>query len=46
MAGSLLVQEAGGVVSDQSGNKFTWGTIGIIAANPALHRIMKDEIFV
>ncbi|NOJ73237.1 inositol monophosphatase family protein [Paenibacillus alvei] len=46
MAGSLLVQEAGGVVSDQSGNEFTWGTIGIIAANPALHRIMKDEIFV
>jgi myo-inositol-1(or 4)-monophosphatase len=32
LAGSLLVIEAGGTVTDGKGNPFTWGTSGIIAA--------------
>ncbi|WP_411828336.1 inositol monophosphatase family protein [Paenibacillus elgii] len=44
IAGALLVQEAGGVVSDRHGNSFTWGTSGIIASNPILHQNMKEEL--
>ncbi|MBU7316601.1 inositol monophosphatase family protein [Paenibacillus oleatilyticus] len=44
MAGALLVQEAGGVVSDRHGNSFTWGSSGIIASNPVLHQNMKEEL--
>lgn len=44
MAGALLVQEAGGVVSDRHGNSFIWGSSGIIASNPILHQNMKEEL--
>ncbi|MCP1359268.1 inositol monophosphatase family protein [Aneurinibacillus migulanus] len=44
IAGALLVQEAGGVVSDREGNSFRWGASGIIASNPVLHQKMKEEL--
>lgn len=44
LAGALLIQEAGGVVSDHRGDTFTWGTSGIIAAYPSIHQQMKNEI--
>jgi len=34
LAGSLLVREANGTVTDIQGDDFTWGASGIIAANP------------
>lgn len=40
LAGSLLVKEAGGIVSSYTGNTFTFDTNGIIAANPALHPLL------
>ncbi|MEK8129054.1 inositol monophosphatase family protein [Paenibacillus filicis] len=40
LAGALLVQEAGGTVSDSKGNPFTWGTSGIIAS----HREVFDQL--
>jgi myo-inositol-1(or 4)-monophosphatase len=43
-AGALLVSEAGGVVTDTSGNAFTWGSTEIIAANPVLHSQLQKNI--
>ena len=36
-AGSLVVAEAGGVISDYAGGSFIPFGRGIIAANPAIH---------
>ncbi|WP_052759683.1 inositol monophosphatase family protein [Paenibacillus sp. DMB20] len=44
MAGSLLVKEAGGVVTDVSGERFGWGTSGIIAANAGIHRRISEQL--
>lgn len=44
MAGSLLVKEAGGVVTDVSGERFGWGTSGIIAANADIHQRISEEL--
>lgn len=44
IAGALLIQEAGGVVSDSHGETFTWGTSGIIAANSDMHQEIKKEL--
>jgi myo-inositol-1(or 4)-monophosphatase len=42
MAGSLIVEEAGGIVTDINGNKWNENSGSIIAANPILHeKIMK-----
>ncbi|BFH67600.1 MAG: inositol monophosphatase family protein [Paenibacillus dendritiformis] len=42
IAGSLLVQEAGGVVTAPRGDEFTWGTSGIIAANRDIRQQMQE----
>ena len=39
-AGVLLIQEAGGIVSDLEGNDKYFETGGIVAANPKLHQTM------
>lgn len=44
LAGALIVQEAGGFVTDIRGDKFTWGTNGIIAGASTTHELMKGEI--
>jgi myo-inositol-1(or 4)-monophosphatase len=44
LAGSLLIQEAGGVVSDSKGSPFTWGTSGIIAANEQVFVKLLTEL--
>jgi myo-inositol-1(or 4)-monophosphatase len=44
LAGSLLVREANGTVTDIQGNDFTWGASGIIAANPVIHQGLKTEV--
>ncbi|MFF2911205.1 inositol monophosphatase family protein [Paenibacillus sp. NPDC057934] len=44
LAGSLLVQEAGGTITDGQGGPFTWGTSGIITANTSLHGKMVAEL--
>jgi len=43
-AGILLVQEAGGVVSDAHGEPFTLGGPHIVAANPTLHASLRDIV--
>lgn len=43
-AGVLLVQEAGGMVSDFSGANEYMNSGNILAANPKLHSIIKDAI--
>ena len=37
VAGILLVEEAGGVITDRNGNRATLYSDGIIASNPRLH---------
>lgn len=44
IAGALLVQEAGGVVTDRQGKIFTWGISGIIAANAMVHQKIQNEL--
>lgn len=44
LAGSLLIQEAHGVVTNIAGGDLTWGATGIIAANSVLHQQLKAEI--
>ncbi|WP_167568763.1 inositol monophosphatase family protein [Brevibacillus migulae] len=44
MAGALLVQEAGGTVTDSSGQRLTLHGRGIIAANPFLHASLQAGI--
>jgi myo-inositol-1(or 4)-monophosphatase len=42
-AGALLVREAGGVVTDWSGDEAAWLTSGdIIAGPPAVHAVLRD----
>jgi fructose-1,6-bisphosphatase/inositol monophosphatase family enzyme len=36
-AGTLMVETAGGTVSDESGNAWKLGSQGVIAANADLH---------
>jgi myo-inositol-1(or 4)-monophosphatase len=43
-AGVLIVEEAGGVVTDFHGKAWTPETRDIIAANPALHAVMLDAV--
>jgi myo-inositol-1(or 4)-monophosphatase len=40
MAGKLMVEEAGGVVTRFDGGKLGLRADEIVAANPALHRLM------
>ena len=40
LAGSLLVREAGGTVSDLKGEPFNWSGDGIVAANADLRRML------
>lgn len=44
LAGSILVQEAGGTVSDGQGNRLTWGTSGNIAAHEDVFNLMDKEL--
>jgi len=41
LAGALLVQEAGGVVTSGANKELTWGTEGIIAANAPVHQALQ-----
>lgn len=43
-AGSLLIKEAGGVVTDFSGEDAYLKTGNIVAGNPAVHREMLEEV--
>jgi|Deesub1362A_J573_1020465.scaffolds.fasta_scaffold14541_1 myo-inositol-1(or 4)-monophosphatase len=43
-AGSLLVEEAGGVVSDFKGGGEYLSTGDIVAATPVIHKIIRDEV--
>ena len=43
-AGSLIVEEAGGIVSDYAGDLFTPFGDGVIAGNAAMHGAMLDAI--
>jgi myo-inositol-1(or 4)-monophosphatase len=44
MGGILLVQEAGGVVTDTAGSPMTIETITIVAANPAVHAQLLNQL--
>lgn len=44
LAGSQIVREAGGTVTDIHGHKFTWGASGIIAANPVIYQRLQAEV--
>lgn len=46
-AGTLIIQEAGGVVSDLKGNPldFSQKSIHVLGANPAIHEQLMREIF-
>lgn len=44
LAGALIAQEAGAVVTAIDGNTFTWGARGIMAAAPALHAPLQGLI--
>jgi len=41
-AGSLLIQEAGGVVSDFSGGDITLDSKTLIGSNEAMHQVLRD----
>ena len=48
-AGSLLIQEAGGIASDRHGTPLTFNnrhpaTKGVIAANATLHADLRDRL--
>lgn len=43
-AGILLIQEAGGIVSEIDGGSDVLKTGNILAANPAIHKLMQQEI--
>ena len=44
LAGKLLIQEAGGVVSDWEGNRVSPNTPAVIAGNPELHRECRKRL--
>jgi myo-inositol-1(or 4)-monophosphatase len=44
LAGALLIQEAGGVVTDLAGNQFGWSGDGILSAGAVLHPAMAAAI--
>jgi myo-inositol-1(or 4)-monophosphatase len=43
-AGSLIVNEAGGVISDLSGNRFDMHAEEILASNDRIHRQMIEVL--
>lgn len=43
-AGILLIQEAGGVISDFSNNDHYFESGNIVCANPSMHRVLLDKI--
>ena len=43
-AGILLVQEAGGVVSNLKGEPYRFGDRGIVAGTPAIHRQLLEQL--
>jgi myo-inositol-1(or 4)-monophosphatase len=43
-AGSLLIQEAGGLVGDLAGNETWWETGNILAANPKIFGLMVQAL--
>lgn len=43
-AGTLLVEESGGIVTNFDGNKYQFGDMNIVAANEKIHKLMMKEI--
>ena len=43
-AGSLIIREAGGIVTDFGGESGYLRTGNIVAGNPAIHPVLLDEI--
>jgi myo-inositol-1(or 4)-monophosphatase len=43
-AGSLLIKEAGGIVTDFAGDAHYLGTGNIVAGNPAIHKEILEEV--
>jgi myo-inositol-1(or 4)-monophosphatase len=43
-AGSLLIQEAGGLVTDTAGNPYTLGVRNILATNGNIHQELQEEL--
>jgi myo-inositol-1(or 4)-monophosphatase len=43
-AGTLIIREAGGVVTDLAGAPATVGTGGIVAGNPVMHAWLLDQL--
>lgn len=43
-AGIIIIREAGGIVSDIDGGEDMFGTGGIVAGNPALHRVLLKTL--
>jgi myo-inositol-1(or 4)-monophosphatase len=44
LAGSFLVREANGTVTDMQSNSFTWGALGIVAASPMIQQELKNKV--
>lgn len=44
LPGALIVQEAGGLVTDTEGRPFTWRANGVLAANKILHQTLAHEL--
>jgi myo-inositol-1(or 4)-monophosphatase len=44
MAGALLITEAGGVISRFDGSPLSLKADQVVAANPALHKLMLDVL--
>jgi myo-inositol-1(or 4)-monophosphatase len=43
-AGILLIEEAGGIVTNFDGKPYTFSDNNIVAGNPAIHALMLDEL--
>jgi myo-inositol-1(or 4)-monophosphatase len=43
-AGALIVQEAGGLVSNFDGDKFHFTMKSVVAANPSIHKVLVDGL--
>ena len=44
LAGALLIREAGGIVTDLTGDEFGWSGNGILSASPVLHPAMVTTL--
>jgi myo-inositol-1(or 4)-monophosphatase len=43
-AAMLIIQEAGGIVTDDKNQPATYKSPGIVAANPTIHRLFFEEL--